>query len=204
MSNNPEAIERLVREMDTMASYGYARLPKHTDTRREAATFVVTRSTATAGTPMVAWIDSQFSGYDSGTLDWGGVYRGLSGIYGIINTAIEKIKSITSLESAQEEFAISILHNLRNQIVLQNNSGNPKLSDPPPFLVSQHSDGAVSIEWIFPHFRAGFHIERELKESSWTIQSDDNLGSADMLGFLREDILQKQVLFVWNYISENG
>lgn len=76
--------------------------------------------------------------------------------------------------------AETILDNLETE--LQSIARN----DLPPFHVAEGEDGSVAIEWIFPHFRLGFSVEPDEKDSGWFFVSDETMGTINACGYLSE------------------
>jgi hypothetical protein len=56
--------------------------------------------------------------------------------------------------------------------------------DLPPFRAFEAEDGSLLIEWIFTHFRIGFSIEPDKKDSGWFLVSDDTAGRINASGHL--------------------
>lgn len=75
-------------------------------------------------------------------------------------------------------------------------------SDLPPLWLVEGEYGSVSIEWMFPHFRLGFSIEPDEKDSGWFFVSDESAGSLNACGLLSDASIRPAVSLILAHLTE--
>jgi predicted ATP-grasp superfamily ATP-dependent carboligase len=75
--------------------------------------------------------------------------------------------------------AIRILDDVRRIL-----SDAVDIDELPPIRTFANEDGSLLIEWMSPHWRIGFSIERDNNESGWYLVSDESYGDVRAYGNL--------------------
>jgi len=74
----------------------------------------------------------------------------------------------------------------------------------PQLKAFQVDDGSILIEWIFDDFRIGFSIEPNLKDSSWYLVSNANLGEISASGYISRIDIKSLVLWLINFVISHS
>lgn len=93
---------------------------------------------------------------------------------------------------------------LFQRIIMNNRSNIESLGSLPPLKFRPlNEDSSVLIEWIFPDFRIGFSIEKEEKESSWYLVSNQKLDEFSSSGQLNMSDVEPLIYSLINFVRNN-
>jgi len=70
----------------------------------------------------------------------------------------------------------------------------------PSLKAYEAEDESILIEWIYTNFRIGFTIERNPRESGWYLVSNEKIGNKRASGPLLWSNLEKNLLWLLNFI----
>ena len=72
-----------------------------------------------------------------------------------------------------------------------------------PIKAYECEDESVLMEWIYTNFRVGFAIEPDQAESGWYLVSNQALGEKSAYGNLLDSNMDKNLLWLLNFIIEH-
>lgn len=85
--------------------------------------------------------------------------------------------------------------------ILQNLFG---ISELPPLKAYRNEDESIYFEWTFLHFRVGFSIETNIKDSGWFLTSDETAGGIMASGKILDGVgTERIVIWLLQFITLN-
>ena len=70
-----------------------------------------------------------------------------------------------------------------------------------PKLVTDFGHRESYYEWIFPSFRMGFVVDKDMTENGWFLALDDSLGGRDFRGAFDPSLIEA-IRFVKHYVQQ--